>query len=77
MSDMMNEGISLTFEPFAQEAQAEEPKVEAKKEEEKPKVPEIDDSMLSEEEKKMVEAFSQQIDITNSTQVISICSPML
>ena len=70
MSDMMNEGISLTFEPFAQEAQAEEPKVEEKKEEEKPKVPEIDDSMLSEEEKKMVEAFSQQIDITNSTQVM-------
>ena len=70
MSEVKNEeAITLTFEPFAAEAapapaQAEAPAQEA------PKVPEIDDSMLTEAEKKMVKTFSDQIDISNSAMVM-------
>lgn len=64
VQEKTDESPILTFEPFMQEAPAPE---EAKPQEEPV---EIDDSMLSEEEKKAVEQFSQQIDITNSAQVL-------
>ena len=43
---------------------------ETKKAEAPAAVPEYDDSMLSEEEKKVVKDFAAQIDISNSTQVL-------
>lgn len=61
--DTMQSAPTLTLEPFAEEiieapAVAEEPKKE------------LDDSMLSEEEKAQVSAFTKQIDLTNSTVIL-------
>lgn len=61
--DTMQSAPTLTLEPFAEEiieapAVAEEPKEE------------LDDSMLSEEEKAQVSAFAKQIDLTNSTVIL-------
>lgn len=61
--DTMQSAPTLTLEPFAEEiieapAVAEEPKEE------------LDDSMLSEEEKAQVAAFAKQIDLTNSTVIL-------
>ena len=61
--DTMQSTPTLTLEPFAEEiieapAVAEEPKEE------------LDDSMLSEEEKAQVSAFAKQIDLTNSTVIL-------
>ena len=61
--DTMQSAPTLTLEPFAEEiieapAVAEEPKEE------------LDDSMLSEEEKAQVSAFVKQIDLTNSTVIL-------
>ena len=53
----------LTLDPFAEEKATEVVVVEEPKEE-------LDDSMLSEEEKAMVESFSNQIDLTNSTMIL-------
>lgn len=58
---------TLTFEPFKEEMQLHE-EVQEEKKVETPPV--YDDSMLSETEKKMVKDFAEQIDITNSTQVL-------
>ena len=55
---------TLTFEPLKEEA----PVAEVKKEE--PKAPEMDDSILSPEERKMVDDFSKQIDIRNSAAIL-------
>lgn len=55
---------TLTFEPLQEEA----PIAEVKKEE--PAKPEMDDSILSPEERKMVDDFSKQIDIRNSTAIL-------
>ena len=55
---------TLTFEPLKEEA----PVAEMKKEE--PKAPEMDDSILSPEERKMVDDFSKQIDIRNSAAIL-------
>ncbi len=60
--DMVQSAPTLTLDPFAEETEVvvvEEEKQEA-----------LDDSMLSEEEKAQVEAFAQQIDLTNSTLIL-------
>ncbi len=61
--EVVQEVPTLTLDPFGEEAGkpavvVEEPKTE------------LDDSMLSEEEKAMVEAFSNQIDLKNSTTIL-------
>ena len=55
---------TLTFEPLQEQA----PVAEVKKEE--PAKPEMDDSILSEEERKIVDDFARQIDIRNSTAIL-------
>ena len=55
---------TLTFEPFQEEA----PIAQLKKEE--PEAPKMDDSILSPEERKMVDDFSRQIDIRNSAAIL-------
>ena len=55
---------TLTFEPLKEEA----PVAEVKKEE--PTEPKMDDSILSPEERKMVDDFAKQIDIRNSTAIL-------
>lgn len=61
--ETMQAAPTLTLDPFAEEKATEVVVVEEPKEE-------LDDSMLSEEEKAMVESFVQQIDLTNSTMVL-------
>ena len=56
---------TLTFEPLKEEA----PVAEVKKEE--PEAPKMDDSILSPEERKMVDDFSKQIDILDTKLVFS------
>lgn len=53
---------SLTLDPAADEADAQESS--------KPETVTVEDTPLTEEEKKMVEDFSEKIDITNSQQVM-------
>ena len=55
---------TLTFEPLQEEA----PVAEVKKEE--PAKPEMDESILSPQERKMVDDFSKQIDIRNSVAIL-------
>lgn len=55
---------TLTFEPLKEEAPA------AQVEKEEPAKPQMDDSILSPEERKMVDDFSKQIDIRNSTAIL-------
>lgn len=55
---------TLTFEPL----QEQTPVAEVKKEE--PAKPEMDDSILSEEERKIVDGFARQIDIRNSAAIL-------
>ena len=61
--DTMQSVPTLTLEPFVEEV-VEAPVVVEKTKEE------LDDSMLSEEEKAQVAAFAQQIDLTNSTVIL-------
>ena len=61
--DTMQSAPTLTLEPFAEEVVEAPVVVEEVKEE-------LDDSMLSEEEKAQVTAFAQQIDLTNSTVIL-------
>ncbi len=61
--ETMQAAPTLTLDPFAEEKATEVVVVEEPKEE-------LDDSMLSEEEKAMVESFSNQIDLTNSTMIL-------
>ncbi len=60
--DTLQSAPTLTLDPFA-----EEKKVPVVTEEKKEV---LDDSMLSEEEKAQVEAFSKQIDLTNSAVIL-------
>jgi uncharacterized protein YaaN involved in tellurite resistance len=60
----INAAPSLTFEPFQEEAPI------AKVKEENKQVEALDDSYLTEEEKKMVDEFVDKIDITNSNSVL-------
>ena len=53
---------TLTLEPF----QAEEEKKPAVQ----PEEPKLDDTILTEEECRMVDAFAQQIDLTNSSMIL-------
>lgn len=64
--DLMEESVvpTLTLEPFAEEERKEEPVPVTEPEEQ------LDDSMLSEEEKQMVETFAEQIDVTNSSMIL-------
>ena len=55
---------TLTFEPLHEQA----PVAEVKKEE--PAKSEMDDSILSEEERKIVDDFARQIDIRNSAAIL-------
>lgn len=55
---------TLTLEPFAAEGKQEVAAVAA------PEEPAFDDSILSEEEKKTVDAFAGQIDLTNSAMIL-------
>ena len=61
--ETMQAAPTLTLDPFAEEEATEVVVVEEATDE-------LDDSMLSEEEKAMVESFVQQIDLTNSTMVL-------
>ena len=60
--DIVQGAPTLTLDPFAEETEV------VVVEEEKQEV--LDDSMLSEDEKAQVEAFVQQIDLTNSTMIL-------
>ncbi len=55
---------TLTLEPFATEEKEEVAAVP------EPEEPAFDDSILSEEEKKTVDAFAAQIDLTNSAMIL-------
>ena len=55
---------TLTLEPFATEEKEEVAVVP------EPEEPAFDDSILSEEEKKTVDAFAGQIDLTNSSMIL-------
>ena len=61
--ETMQAAPTLTLDPFAEEEATEVVVVEEPKEE-------LDDSMLSEEEKAQVDAFVHQIDLTNSTMIL-------
>lgn len=67
MNEFMQGTPELTFNPF-EEVKKEEAVV---KEEPKPVIPpELDDRMLSEAEKKLVEDFSSKIDVSNSSMIL-------
>ena len=55
---------TLTLDPFGT-PEKKQPPVEAEKNE-----PALDESILTDEERKMVDAFAQQIDLTNSAMVL-------
>ena len=55
---------TLTLDPFGA-PEEKQPPVEAEKKE-----PALDESILTDEERKMVDAFAQQIDLTNSAMVL-------
>ena len=60
--ETMQSAPTLTLDPFAETVEKPVVVEEAKQE--------LDDSMLSEEEKAMVESFATQIDLTNSTMIL-------
>ena len=60
--ETMQSAPTLTLDPFAETVEKPVVVEEAKQE--------LDDSMLSEEEKTMVESFATQIDLTNSTMIL-------
>ena len=53
---------TLTLKPF-QEEEKKKPVVQ-------PEEPKLDDTILTEEERRMVDAFAQQIDLTNSSMIL-------
>ena len=55
---------TLTLDPFGTPEKKQPPTEETKKE------PALDESILTDEERKMVDAFAQQIDLTNSAMVL-------
>lgn len=56
---------TLTLDPFQAQGQKEPPAAEPEREE-----PALDDSVLTEEERRMVDSFAEQIDLTNSALVL-------
>ncbi|WP_195984100.1 toxic anion resistance protein [Clostridium sp. D33t1_170424_F3] len=65
MDDMLQESPTLTFEPFKEET----PSVLQKAPEKEP-VPAFDDSMLTPEERQMVDSFASQIDLHNTSMIL-------
>lgn len=65
LDDMLQEAPSLTLEPFEQAEIVESAPLSTA--EEKPKIPEV---VLTPQEKKMVDDFAAQIDITNTQMVM-------
>lgn len=65
MDNMLQETPTLTFEPFKEET----PSVLQKAPEKEP-VPVFDDSMLTPEERKMVDSFASQIDLHNTSMIL-------
>lgn len=59
----MSTAPTLTLDPFPAQEEKKEPAVQEQE-------PALDDSILTEEERKMVDSFAQQIDLTNSTLVL-------
>lgn len=60
----MSTAPTLTLDPFQTQAE-KEPPIKAE-----PEQPALDDSILTEEERRTVDAFAKQIDLTNSTLVL-------
>jgi uncharacterized protein YaaN involved in tellurite resistance len=60
----------LTFEPFPEEKKEEIATILGENQLEEEEKPAFDESMLSPEERKMVEAFAEQIDVSNASQVM-------
>ncbi|WP_050697638.1 toxic anion resistance protein [Anaeromassilibacillus senegalensis] len=65
MDDMLQETPTLTFEPFKEET----PSVLQKAPEKEP-APVFDDSMLTPEERQMVDSFASQIDLHNTSMIL-------
>lgn len=64
IKDDINQVPTLTFEPFEEKPTILEVK------ETKEEVPALDDSYLTDAEKKMVDEFAEKIDITNSNMIL-------
>lgn len=67
---MNNEIPTLTFEPFDEDSSIKEELDILTKDDVQIKKPIFDESMLSPEEKKMVDDFSNQIDLNKSNQIL-------
>ena len=61
---------SLTLDPFGTAAAAAAPQEEEPVKEAEPESQELNDSALTEEEKKVVEAFAEKIDVTDSSAIL-------
>lgn len=61
---------SLTLDPFAQEITLEQPKPAQPPVEQQAQKPVFDESMLTEQERKMVDDFASQIDLHNSSVIL-------
>ncbi|MFQ9509905.1 MAG: toxic anion resistance protein [Lachnospiraceae bacterium] len=67
----LNDSPTLTFEPFLENVVEEKEETDVGNvQPEKKEVPVFDESLLSEEERRMVDDFVQKIDITNSNLVL-------
>lgn len=66
-TEVLESTPTLTFEPFQEQ---ETPVVQEKKEEIVPQVKEMAEIQLTEEEKKMVQEFSEKIDLKNSALIL-------
>lgn len=66
-AEVLESTPTLTFEPFQEQ---EAPAVQEKKEEIVPQVKEMAEIQLTEEEKKMVQEFSEKIDLKNSALIL-------
>ncbi len=66
-AEVLESTPTLTFEPFQEQ---EAPVVQEKKEEIVPQVKEMAEIQLTEEEKKMVQEFSEKIDLKNSALIL-------
>ena len=58
----MDTAPTLTLDPFSAAEEKQEPAVQEE--------PAVDETILSEEERRMVDAFAQQIDLTNSAMIL-------
>lgn len=58
----MDTAPTLTLDPFSAAEEKQEPAVQEE--------PAMDETILSEEERRMVDAFAQQIDLTNSAMIL-------